>query len=63
MILLSTSTDTEAPMTIISDCGRQFVPALWNKSCQILRVKLKLSAVYHAQSNERAEVVNQHIAY
>ena len=37
--------------TIISDRGPQFISAFWNKFTRILDIKLKLSIVYHPQTD------------
>ena len=47
--------------TIVSDRGPQFISAFWDEFCRILGVELKLSTAYHAQTDEQAEIVNQHI--
>ena len=49
-------------MTIILDRGLQFIFNFWNEFCKTLRIQLKLLTVYHVQTDEQTEIVNQYIA-
>ena len=46
---------------IISDHSFQFISDFWKKFCKILSIKLKLSTIYHFQTNSQTEIINQHI--
>jgi hypothetical protein len=47
------------PDDIISKCGSLFTSKFWQSLFKILKVKIKLSSVYHSQTNGQIERVNQ----
>jgi transposase InsO family protein len=47
--------------TIVSDYRPQFILAFWNEFTWILGIKLKLSIVYHPQTDGQMEIVNQYL--
>lgn len=53
---------TEGPHQLLSQIvDPQFVSAFWDEFCRILGVQLKLSTVYHAQTDGQTEIMIQHI--
>jgi hypothetical protein len=44
---------------IIFDREHQFVTLTWKSLCQSLRIKVKLSTVFHSETNDQSEIVNQ----
>jgi len=36
-----------APKLIVSNYGPQFILDFWDKFCRILRIKIKLSTIFH----------------
>lgn len=52
---------TGLPDSIISDHGGQFISEFWNKVCQILKIKIKLSTTKHAQTDRQTEITNQYL--
>ena len=46
---------------IVSDCGLQFVSAFWDEFNWILGTKIKLSTVFHLQTDGQTENANQYI--
>jgi hypothetical protein len=44
---------------IISDCGSQFTLKFWQSLFKILKIKIKLSSVYHPQTDGQTKRVNQ----
>ena len=49
------------PDSIVSDRGPQFVSSFWERLCQILGIKLKLSTAYHPQTDGQTEIMNQYL--
>lgn len=49
------------PNTMVSDRGTQFVSSVWDRLCQILGVKRKLSTAYHPETDGQSENTNQWI--
>ena len=49
------------PSTIVSDRGRQFVSAVWDRFCKRLGIKCKLSSAHHPQTDGQTERANQDI--
>jgi hypothetical protein len=47
------------PKSIINDRDPIFIRKLWQKFCHMSNTKLKLSFVYHPQTNGQTEVVNR----
>jgi transposase InsO family protein len=47
--------------TIVSDRGPQFISAFWEEFCWLLGTRLKLSTVYHLQTDRQTENTNQWI--
>lgn len=45
--------------SIVSDRGLHFVSSMWDRFCQILGVKQKLSTAYHPETDGRSENTNQ----
>jgi len=46
------------PDTIISNYRLQFILAFWNEFTQILGIRLKLSTVYHPQTDGQTKIIN-----
>jgi hypothetical protein len=46
-------------LTIVSDCGLQFISIFWREFTSILDIKLKLLTVYHLQTDRQTEIANQ----
>lgn len=49
------------PKAIVSDRGPQFVNAFWNRICQLVGVKQRLSTAYHPETDGSTERANQEI--
>lgn len=49
------------PDTIVSDRGSQFVSSFWNEFCRIIEIKIKLSTVYHKETDGQTEIMNKYI--
>ena len=47
--------------TIILDRGPQFISDFWREFYRILSVKLKLSTIFHPQTDGQIEIINQYI--
>lgn len=47
------------PRTIVSDRGAQFVNHFWQRLCQRLGTKPKLSTAFHPETDGQTEIVNQ----
>ena len=47
------------PDFIVSDRGTQFVSDVWNRLCEILNIKRKLSTAYHPETDGQSENTNQ----
>ena len=45
----------------MSNYSLQFILAFWNEFTQILGIKLKLSTVYHPQTDGQTEIINQYL--
>jgi transposase InsO family protein len=45
--------------TVVSDRGPQFILVFWKEFCRLLGTKLKLSIIYHPQTNRQTENANQ----
>ncbi len=39
------------PDSIVSDCGSVFTSKFWSSLCYFIRIKQKLSTVFHPQTN------------
>ena len=50
-----------SPVILHADNGPQYISALWQKFCKIMKIKLTHSAVYHPQSNGLVEVRNRDV--
>ena len=49
------------PDSIVSDRGPQFVSSFWTEVCRILGTRVKLSIVFHPQTDGQTEIINQYI--
>ena len=45
----------------MSDHESQFISVFMNELCKLIRVKQKLSTVYHLQTDDNTEILNQYI--
>jgi len=51
----------EAPVSIVSDRGTQYVSKFWKSLHKAIRTKLDYSTTYHPQMNGQKERVNQNL--
>ena len=49
------------PNSIVSDYSPQFVSSFWTEVCRILGTRVKLSTVFHPQTDGQTEIINQYI--
>ena len=46
------------PDIIVSNYKPQFISAFWNEFTQILGIRLKLSIIYHSQTDGQTKIIN-----